>query len=315
MEPSKPNPDAWNGVTMEHHGQVERRRLTLPDGQAVPSGRFETPAVIRAVIVDDEPLARRGIRARLERAGGYTVVAECASGREAIAAIREHAPSVVFLDVQMPGIDGFGVIDEIGADHMPVVIFVTAFDNHALKAFEAHAFDYLLKPIDDDRFATTIDRARRRVVEREESEVARRLAALMNDIRPTLEGTGAPRRADALDSAASGSTNRIVVRDRDRVLLIDVGDIDWIGADGDYVRIHANGKSHLVRDTMTAMEHRLDPAAFVRIHRSAIVNASRIRELKPYSSREYAVILRDGTRLRLSRRYRERLRAHFGEYL
>jgi len=276
---------------------------------------LEAPSVIRAIVVDDEPLARRGIRARLERAGGYTIVAECASGREAIAAIREHAPSVVFLDVQMPGIDGFGVIDEIGADHMPVVIFVTAFDNHALKAFEAHAFDYLLKPIDDIRFATTIERARRRVVEREESEVARRLAALMNDIRPVLEGAGPPRRADAPDAAGSGSTSRIVVRDRDRVLLIDVGDIDWIGADGDYVRIHANGKSHLVRDTMAAMEQRLDPAAFVRIHRSAIVNSSRIRELKPYSSREYAVILRDGTRLRLSRRYRERLRAHFGEYL
>jgi two-component system LytT family response regulator len=271
--------------------------------------------VIRAVIVDDEPLARRGIRARLERAGGYTVVAECASGREAIAAIREHEPSVVFLDVQMPGIDGFGVIEEIGADHMPVVIFVTAYDAHALRAFEAHAFDYLLKPIDDDRFATAIERARRRVVEREESEVARRLAALMRDLRPALDGTekDEPRRSETSELATTPPGNRIVVKDRDRVLFIDVGDIDWIGADGDYVRIHASGKSHLVRDTMAAMEQRLDPAAFVRIHRSAIVNASRIKELRPYSSREYAVILRDGTRLRLSRRYRDRLRSHFRE--
>ena len=170
---------------MEHHG-LERRPLTLSDAATLPSARFDPGAVIRAIIVDNEQLARRGIRARLERGGGYNVVAECASGREAIAAIREHQPAVVFLDVQMPGIDGFGVIEEIGAEQMPVVIFVTAFDNHALRAFEAHAFDYLLKPIDDVRFATTIERARHRVVEREESGVARRLAALMNDIRPAL---------------------------------------------------------------------------------------------------------------------------------
>ena len=272
--------------------------------------------MIRAIIVDDEPLARRGIRARLDRAGGYTVVAECASGREAIAAIREHAPNVVFLDVQMPGIDGFGVIEEIGADRMPVVIFVTAYDTHALRAFEAHAFDYLLKPIDDDRFAMTLDRTRRRVMEREESEVARRLAALMHDLRPALDAAngGQPRRVDTPEPVTA-LPNRIVIRDRDRVLFVDVSDIDWIGADGDYVRIHTGGKSHLVRDTMAAMEQRLDQAAFARIHRSAIVNVSRIRELRPYSSREYAVILRDGTRLRLSRRYRDRLRVHFGDEL
>ena len=272
--------------------------------------------MIRAVIVDDEPLARRGIRARLERAGGYAIVAECASGREAIDAIRQHSPSVVFLDVQMPGIDGFGVIDAIGADRMPVVIFVTAYDMHALRAFEAHAFDYLLKPIDDDRFASTIDRARRRVTEHEESEVARRLAALMHDIRPSLDGLEqrSVRRTEG-DAPAAPIPNRIVVKDRDRVIFIDVGDIDWIGADGDYVRIHAAGKSHLVRDTMAAMEQRLDSSAFVRIHRSTIVNVSRIKELRPYSSREYAVILRDGTRLRLSRRFRDRLRTHFGDQL
>jgi two-component system LytT family response regulator len=273
-------------------------------------------AAIRAIIVDDEPLARRGIRARLDRAGGYAIVAECASGREAVTAIRDHAPSVVFLDVQMPGIDGFGVIDEIGADRMPVVIFVTAFDTHALRAFEAHALDYLLKPIDDDRFAGAIARAERRVTEREQSEVARRLVALMQDVRPAGAAganVGNPRPLGVADAAPPPSPQRIMVRDRDRVLLIDVADVDWVGADGDYVRLHAGGKSHLVRDTMAAMERRLDPAAFVRIHRSTIVNAERIRELRPYSSREYVVILRDGTRLRLSRRYRGRLQAHLGE--
>ena len=300
---------------MEHHGQLERRRLTVPDATSLQPPRLDASSVIRTIIVDDEQLARRGIRARLERAGGYNIVAECANGNEAIAAIREHQPAVVFLDVQMPGIDGFGVIDAIGAEQMPVVIFVTAFDNHALKAFEAHAFDYLLKPIDDVRFVTTIERARHRVVEREESGVARRLAALMNDIRPVLAADEHGARHVESADAATAPVNRIVVRERDRVLLIDVGDIDWIGADGDYVRVHASGKSHLIRDTMIAMEQRLDRGAFLRIHRSTIVNTSRIRELRPYSSREYAVILRDGTRLRLSRRYRERLRTHFGEFL
>ena len=298
-----------------HHGQAEPKRITLPHAVRLTPDADVAP-VIRAIIVDDEPLARRGIRARLERAGGYTVVAECGSGREAVTAIRAHAPSVVFLDVQMPGVDGFGVIEQIGADRMPVVIFVTAYDTHALRAFEAHAFDYLLKPIDDDRFAVTLDRARRRVVEREESEVARRLAALMHDLRPALDAAdaGHGRRAESAEPSVP-TPNRIAIRDRDRVLFVDVSDVDWVGADGDYVRIHANGKSHLVRDTMAAMEQRLDPATFVRIHRSSIVNVSRIRELRPYSSREYAVILRDGTRLRLSRRYRDRLRAHFGDEL
>ena len=261
--------------------------------------------MIRAIIVDDEPLARRGVRARLERAGGFAVVAECSSGREAIAAIREHAPSVVFLDVQMPGVDGFGVVREIGVDRMPVVIFVTAYDTHALRAFEAHALDYLLKPIDDDRFAAAVERARRRVAERDESTVARRLVALMQEVGAELP--------EARNDTTSSS--RIIIRDRDRVLLIDVADIDWVGADGDYVRVHTAGKSHLLRETRAAMEERLDPAAFVRIHRSTIVNVDRIRELRPYSSREYSVILRDGTRLRLSRRYRDRLRSFLGSEL
>lgn len=301
---------------MDHHGQADHRGITVPDGSFDRASHLEAPSVIRAIIVDDEPLARRGIRARLERAGGYAVVAECASGREAVAAIREHAPSVVFLDVQMPGVDGFGVIEEIGPDRMPVVIFVTAYDTHALRAFEAHAFDYLLKPIDDDRFATALDRTRRRVVEREQSEVARRLAALMQDLRPavTAAEAGHSRRLDVAE-VPPVPPNRIVIRDRDRVLFVEVSEIDWIGADGDYVRIHVGGKSHLVRDTMAAMEQRLDTATFVRIHRSAIVSVSRIRELRPYSSREYAVILNDGTKLRLSRRYRERLRGRFGDRL
>jgi two-component system LytT family response regulator len=191
---------------------------------------------------------------------------------------------------------------------------VTAYDTHALRAFEAHALDYLLKPIEDDRFAAAVDRARRRVAERDESAVARRLVALMQEVGSTVEGarTAHPGRAEP---AGALTPARMVVRDRDRVLLIDVADIDWVGADGDYVRIHTAGKSHLLRDTMAAMEDRLDPATFVRIHRSAIVNVNRIRELRPYSSREYAVILHDGTRLRLSRRYRDRLRTHLGAEL
>ena len=284
------------------HGHAQTPHVTVLNAHPTRPIRNRSH-VIRAIIVDDEPLARRGIRARLGRVEGYTIVAECTSGRDAVAAIREHSPDVVFLDVQMPGVDGFGVIREIGADRMPVVIFVTAYDTHALRAFEAHALDYLLKPIDDDRFAAAVARARRRVAERDESAVARRLVALMQEVGAAVDTTHATQ---------AGRTERIVVRDRDRVLLIDVADVDWVGADGDYVRIHAGGKSHLLRDTMAAMEERLDPTAFVRIHRSAIVKVDRIRELRPCSSREYSVILRDGTRLRLSRRYRDRLRTRLG---
>jgi two-component system LytT family response regulator len=249
--------------------------------------------VIRALVVDDEPLARRGIRVRLERGGGVEVIGECANGSEAVSAIRDLAPDLVFLDVQMPGLGGFDVIERVGVERMPPVVFVTAYDAHALRAFDVHALDYLLKPIDDERFDTAVERARRRVAERQVSAMGRQLAAALEDLR----------------------TRRILIKDRGRVVIVNETDVDWIEAEGDYVRVHAGGRGHLLRETMTAMAERLDPASFARIHRSTIVNVSRIRELKPLPNREFTVVLKDGTQLRLSRSYRDALRGHFADEL
>ena len=235
---------------------------------------------LRVLIVDDEPLARRGVRVRLERLGRITVVGESASGAEAVRAITELRPDVVMLDVQMPGLDGFGVIDAIGADRMPVVVFLTAYDSHAIRAFEAQALDYLLKPIDDERFALAIERARRRVHERETGRAA----------TPRPDG-------------------RIAVRDRGRVILVASDSIDWIAAEGDYVRIHTGGRGHLHRETMASLSARLDASRFARIHRSTIVNVSRVRELHARGDRELLVVLRDGTQLKASRRRSARLLA------
>jgi two-component system LytT family response regulator len=228
--------------------------------------------LIRTLIVDDEPLARRGIRARLA-APDIETVGECDGGRTAIDAIRALAPDLVFLDVQMPEVDGFAVVESIGAERMPVVIFVTAFDSHALHAFDCRALDYLLKPIDDARFAEALARAR----------------ACLRD-------------------RASRIAERIAVRDRGRVALLDPRDIEWVAADGDYVRIHAQNRNYLVRETLTAMSERLCAPHFVRIHRSTIVNVEQIGELLPLPNREFVVVLRNGTKLRSSRSYEETLR-------
>jgi two-component system LytT family response regulator len=230
---------------------------------------------LRVLIVDDEPLARRGLRVRLEAMSGIEIVGECESGRTAIAAIESDRPDVVLLDVQMPGLDGFDVVEAIGTADMPVTIFVTAFDAHAIRAFDAHALDYLLKPIDDERFALAIERARTRVLER--------------------------------GSTQSAQGRRIIFRDRGSVIFLDHEDIDWISAEGDYVRVHAKGRGHLVRHTMSAMEERLDPTRFARIHRSAIVNVDRVAEIRPHGERDHIVVLKDGTRLKMSRAYRANL--------
>jgi len=228
---------------------------------------------VRVLIVDDEPLARRGVRARLARYDNVEIAGECDTGAAAVRAIRSLAPDVVFLDVQMPELDGFGVVEEVGAGAMPVTVFLTAFDQHALRAFEARALDYLLKPIDDERFSAAMDRAIDAVMQRR------------------VTGGVAP--------------IRITARDRGRVLLLDVMEVDWVEAQGDYVRLHAGRKTHLVRDTLTRFAGKLPPDRFVRIHRSAVVNVDRVRELLPKPNREWIVVLIDGTRLRLSRGYRD----------
>jgi two-component system LytT family response regulator len=247
-------------------------------------------APIRTLIVDDEPLARRGIRARLP-APEFVVAGECATGRVAIESIRSLATDLVFLDVQMPEIDGFGVIEAIGAEHMPMIIFVTAFDAYAVRAFESHAIDYLLKPIDDGRFAETLQRARARLRDREAGSLATQYAAALAQLAHT---------PNALQP-------RLSVRDRGRIVLLDPGDIEWVTADGDYVRIASGARTFLMRETLTAMGERLTAPRFLRIHRSTIVNVEHIHELAPLPNREYVVVMRDGTRLRSSRTYDDAL--------
>ena len=231
--------------------------------------------LVRVIIVDDEPLARRGVRLHLEAIGGFEIVGEAANGRDAIERIESLRPHAVFLDVQMPGIDGFGVVDAIGVGRMPVTVFVTAYDAHALRAFEAHAIDYVLKPIDPARFA----------------DAAKRVRSLV----------------------ASGSApQRLVLRDGARVIVVEPSEIDWVEADGDYVRVYIGGRGYLVRHTIGRMEERLDPTRFQRIHRSTNVNVAREREVKPDGDRRYRVVLRDGTSLTMSRGFRERLAALIG---
>jgi two-component system LytT family response regulator len=234
-------------------------------------------ADIRTLVVDDEPLARRGIAARLRRAGGIEVIQECAGGRQAVKAIRDLGVELVFLDIQMPGMDGFEVVEKVGPDAMPPTIFVTAYDEHALKAFDAQALDYLLKPIDDQRFDRALQRARRRVEDRREK--------------------------------SGGRERRLLIRDAGRVVFLDAGDVDWIEARGDYLRLHVAGRTHLMRHTMAEMERTIAGSGFARIHRSTIVNLSRIAELRRAGPREWTVRLRDGTRLALSRRFRAGLEA------
>jgi two-component system, LytTR family, response regulator len=249
-----------------------------------------TTTPIRALIVDDEAPARRRLRTLLAREPDVTLVGECADGPAAVQSIRELHPNLLFLDVQMPEMSGFDVLRAVGIDAVPAVVFVTAYDRYALQAFEAHALDYLLKPFANQRFRDTLDRVRAVLARADDHAFRRRLEAL-------LAGAAAP--------AAAG---RIAVRTADRVIFVGHDEIDWIEGAGNYVRIHAAGTQHLVRDTLKSMSDRLDPQRFLRVHHSHIVNVDRIRELRPWSHGEYIIVLADGTRLASSRSYSETLR-------
>ena len=251
--------------------------------------------MIRAIVVDDEPLARDCVRVALDAQDDVELVAECGNGESAVQAIREHEPDLVFLDVQMPGMDGFEVIARIGADAMPPVIFVTAYDRHALRAFEVHALDYLLKPFDDDRFGEVLERARAHLAVARDSELGRRLSALLTDRLGKSALDDRPRAAEGRYLA------RFTTRDGERIRFVAVRDVDWIEAHGNYVRLHSGESTSLVRATLSSIADRLDPRTFVRIHRSTIVNIDRIREVQPWFGGDYIAIMRDGRQLRVSR--------------
>jgi two-component system LytT family response regulator len=256
---------------------------------------------LRAVIVDDEPAARRGVRLLLERDGAVEVAGEASTGIEALEVIRRERPDLVFLDVQMPGADGFAVIRGLDPATAPAVIFVTAYDEHALRAFEVSAVDYLLKPYEDARFYAALRRAREEIRRRQADSVNARLSQLLDYLQRTEKA--APPKAD------ESGAERILVKSSGEILFLKPDEIDWIEAEGDYVKFHVAGRSHLMRETMVRLEARLDPKRFVRIHRSTIVNLDRLRKLSPSFLGEYAVILHDGTKLKLSRGYHERIAA------
>lgn len=250
---------------------------------------------MRVLVVDDEPLARERMRTALERMPEIEIEGECADGFEAVAAILERGPDLVLLDIQMPGLDGFGVVERVGPDQMPAVVFVTAFDRYALQAFEVHALDYVMKPFDPARFEAAVGHGAEQVRMRRVGQAGRRLAAMMRELPPGLEPTG------------GRYASRILVREGEGYGFVETGRIDWLEAAGNYVRLHAGERSWLIRATLGAVQESLDPGRFVRIHRSTIVNVDRIREIQPWVGGDYIAILKDGRKLRVSRTHREEL--------
>ena len=250
---------------------------------------------IKVLVADDEPLARERLSGLLSQEPDIEVVGQARDGEEAVTAIHDDSPDLVFLDVQMPQMNGFDVIEAVGSDKMPLVIFVTAYDQHALKAFQVRALDYLLKPFDRERFKDALGRARKQLERDENGDLGRRLLALVKDLRRDQP-----------------KSDRLVVKSGGRLFFLRTDEIDWVEAAGNYVRLHVGPGSHLLRETMNAIEGRLDPEKFFRIHRSRIVNMERIQELQPWLNGEYAVLLRTGTRLTLSRGYREKLQDRLG---
>jgi len=245
---------------------------------------------IRVVIADDEPLARERLRELLKEHTDVDLVAECADGRQALDAVRNQQPDILFLDVEMPELNGFGVLENLGTNRFPLVIFVTAYDRYALQAFEAHALDYILKPFDRERFDRALNEARERLREQRSEEMTSRILSLLHEM-----------------SHQQSRPERLVIKSGGRVVFVRTEEIDWVEAAGNYVALHVGKESHLLRETMNGFEAKLDPAKFVRIHRSAIVNIDRIKELKPLFGGDYTVILRDHTELTMSRSYRDRL--------
>lgn len=247
---------------------------------------------LRVLIVDDEPLARRGVRSRLRKHSDIEIVGECGTGKAAVTAIRERLPDLVFLDIQMPDISGFEVLRILKGNEIPAVIFLTAYDRYALDAFSVHALDYLLKPIDDVRFESALTHASERIRNHDLPDLERRIRELLKNTsgRETVR-----------------YETRFSVRTGQRIIVVLVNDIDWIEACGDYVTLHVGNRSHLLRQTMNKMESQLDPGRFLRIHRSTIVQTSRIRELVALDNREFLLRLSDGRELKTSRSYSDRI--------
>ncbi len=251
---------------------------------------------IRTLLIDDEPLAREKMRSFLSTDKEIELVGECANGAETVIAIQKLLPDLLLLDIQMPHMDGFAVLEAVSGKHLPHVIFVTAYDQYAVRAFEFHALDYLLKPFDRERFEKTLKRAKGQILRERSSDFSQGIQALLQELREK------PKHLE-----------RVVIKSSGRVFLLKTEEIDWIEAEGNYVRLHFGKDSHLLRETISALETQLGPKSFFRIHRSTMVNLDRVKELQSWFHGEYHVILLDGTQLLLSRSYREKLENILGK--
>lgn len=255
---------------------------------------------IKTILVDDEPLAIQGLELRLQPFDDIEIIERCANGREAIRAIRTHKPDLVFLDIQMPGFDGFSVVSGLADIDPPLFVFVTAFTQHALKAFEAQAVDYLLKPVEEDRLAGTIERVRQRLAEKHGAQGAERLKEILSEVAPEALPD------DLSDTPQAGRFEKVInIKDRGQIFRVDVGDIERIDAAGDYMCIYTADQTLVLRETMKDLERRLDPKKFQRIHRSTIVNLDNIKSVKPHTNGECFLVLGSGTQVKVSRSYRD----------
>ena len=253
---------------------------------------------IRVMIVDDEPIACRRVQRLLKTEPNIEIIKTASNGRDAVEGIQKLNPDLVFLDIQMPGMDGFEVLRSLEPQHMPQIVFVTAYDRYAIRAFEVHALDYLLKPFDQDRFKEALSRAKDQILKDRNKAINHGLLSLLEEMKPS-----------------SKYLERLVVKTSGRVFFLKTEEIDWIEAQWKYVNIHVRKDAHLVREGMTSLESSLDPRKFVRIHKSSIVNVDQIAQLQPWFHGDYRVILRDGTTLTLSRRFRQNLDQLLGKPL
>jgi two-component system LytT family response regulator len=263
---------------------------------------------IKVLVVDDEPLARDKIRGMLKNKEDFEIVGEAGNGKEAVSAIHKLEPDLLFLDVQMPEMDGFQVLQTIGPNRIPMVVFVTAYDRYALQAFEVFALDYLLKPFDRERFDKALARARTQLDQEIRKDLTQGLQALMEELSRV-------RQSGSLATPGPKFLERLAIKASGRIFFLRTQDIDYIESEGNYVRVHTGKESHLIREAMSVLETQLDPKKFLRIHRCTIVNVDRIQELQPWFHGEYRVILRTGVQLTLSRSYREKLREFLGKSL
>ncbi len=244
---------------------------------------------IKTLIVDDEPIARDRVRRMLHEENDIEIVGECGNGAEAVTFINENQPDLVFLDIQMPEMTGFEALQAIASDKVPVIIFVTAYDQYAIQAFDVHALDYLLKPFNRQRFQRAVERAREQIEKTQVGKIDERLVSLLSDLK------------------GKKYLERLVVKSVGRVFFLRTDEVDWVEAAGNYAKLHVGREGHLIRETMNGLESKLNPDKFLRIHRSTLVNIDRIKELNPLFSGDYSVMLKNGTELTLSRNYRDRL--------